>query len=60
MSKTRIKLLYLECSTTLGHVIDGSGGISLLADFQGSPTQKASPVWSGVDVNEAPRRRRLT
>lgn len=59
MSETRIKLLYLEYSTTLGHVIRGSGGISLLGDFQGSPTQKTSPVWSGVDVNEAPRKRRL-
>lgn len=40
MSKTRTKLLHLECSTTLGHVIQGSGGISLFGDFQGSPTQK--------------------
>lgn len=44
MSKTIFKLPYLECSTTLGHVIQGSGGISLLGDFQGSPTQKASLV----------------
>lgn len=37
--KTRTKLLYLECSTTLGHIIQGSGGISLLGDFQRSSTQ---------------------
>jgi len=36
------KLLYLECSTTLGHVIQGSDGISLLGDFQGSCTQNYS------------------
>lgn len=39
MFKTRPKLLHLECSVTLGHVIQGSGGISLLGDFQGSATQ---------------------
>lgn len=39
MFKTRTKLLHLECSTEVGHVIQGRGGISLPGDFQGSSTQ---------------------
>lgn len=39
MFKTRTKLLHLDCSATLGRVIRGSGGISLLGSFQGSSTQ---------------------
>lgn len=39
MFKTRTKLLHPECSAEVGHVIQGSGGISLPGDFQGSSTQ---------------------
>lgn len=56
MFKTTIKCLYLEWSTTLGLAIEGSGGISLLGDFQGLSTQthpKSDLVLMLIQLQEA-------